>query len=94
MVATHPDGQVSCESVKRYVAYGSSPRGLQALVRGARAYCLLSKRTAVSVSDIQRASKPSLRHRLILNFEGEAEGVDVDRIVEEVVASVPKPSEN
>ena len=52
----------------------------------------LATRTAVSVADIQRVAKPALRHRILLNFEGEAEAVDVDHIVENVLAAVPTPS--
>ena len=79
-------------AVGRYVSYGSSPRGLQALVRGARVHCVLAGRTAVSVEDIRRVARPALRHRIILNFEGEAESVDVDGLVDRVIESVPTPA--
>ena len=91
VLATHPDGKESPEAVNRFVSYGASPRGLQALIRGARARCVLAERTAVSVGDIRGTAKPALRHRLVLNFEGEAESVDADRIVEEILQSVPTP---
>ncbi|KPJ52292.1 MAG: AAA family ATPase [Planctomycetes bacterium DG_58] len=91
VLASHPERPESIPTVRRFVSYGASPRGLQALVRGARAHCLLSGRTAVSVGDIQRVAKQSLRHRLILNFEGEAESLDVDRLVEEIIEEVPTP---
>jgi MoxR-like ATPase len=92
ILATHPDQQVSGERAKRYVSYGASPRGMQALIRGARAFCALHGRTAVSVEDIQRVAKPVLRHRIILNFEGEAEQLDVDALIEEIIASVETPA--
>lgn len=91
VLATHPEDDSAPPSVKRYISYGSSPRGLQALVRGARAFCLLEGRTAVSVEDIQKAAKPALRHRLIMNFEGEAESLDGDHMIETILKSVPTP---
>ncbi len=92
VLASHPDGKESPASVRRYVAYGASPRGLQAMVRGARVRCLLAGRTAVSVEDIQSVARQSLRHRIILNFEGDAESVDPDRLVEEITQSVATPA--
>ncbi|MHC4503263.1 MAG: AAA family ATPase [Planctomycetota bacterium] len=96
VLATHPaskgDDKEAAEAVGRYVAYGSSPRGLQALVRGARVHCVLDGRTAVSVEDIRRVARPALRHRLILNFEGEAESVDVDGLIERVIDGIPTPA--
>jgi MoxR-like ATPase len=71
--------------VQRYVNYGASPRGMQALIRGARVHTVLDGRTAVSSADLRRVAKPSLRHRVILNFEGEAESLDVDLLVENLL---------
>ncbi len=92
VLATHPRPGQSERPVDRFVAYGASPRGMQALVRASRAYCLLSGRTAVSVEDVQRVAKPALRHRLILNFEGEAEQVSADALIDGLLASVPTPA--
>ena len=93
VLATHParDGPVA--EVGRFVSYGASPRGMQTLIRAARVHTLLDGRTAVAVSDIQRVFKPALRHRVLLNFEGEAEAVDVDAVLDDVLAKVPTPSE-
>jgi len=91
VLATHPDSEAADERVKRYVAYGSSPRGLQALVKGAKAYALLDGRTAATDVDIRRAAKVALRHRMILNFEGEAESLDVEALLDDVIASVKVP---
>jgi len=91
VLATHPEKEGATDKVKRFIAYGASPRGLQTLVRGARAHCALAGRTAVSVADIQRVAKQALRHRVILGFEGEAESLDVDELIDELVASVPAP---
>lgn len=88
VLATHPGDEGSTKDVNSYVSYGASPRGMQALVRGARIHCALDGRTAVSTEDIRRVALASLRHRVILNFQGEAESRDLDSILEAVVASV------
>ncbi|MCW5851974.1 MAG: AAA family ATPase [Anaerolineae bacterium] len=80
--ATHPDDAAAPDLVKRYVRYGASPRGLQAMVLGAKVTALLAGRYNVSFEDIQMAARPALRHRLILNFEGQAEGITPDRLIE------------
>jgi MoxR-like ATPase len=91
ILATHPDTARPGGKVARFVSYGASPRGLLALIRAARIFCLLDGRTAVSVEDVRRAVRPALRHRVILNFEGEAEGVDVDRLITELLDELPAP---
>jgi MoxR-like ATPase len=93
VLATHPKSGHSLDDVGRYVAYGASPRGMQALVRAARAYCFLEGRTAVSLDDIRKVAKPALRHRVILNFEGEAEQMDVDSLIDRVLETVSRPAE-
>jgi MoxR-like ATPase len=92
VLATHPEKADDKTPVSRFISYGASPRSMQAIIRGARAYCLLDGRTAVSVADIQRVSLPALRHRLILNFEGEAEQVNVDQLIQQVLDTVPTPA--
>lgn len=92
VLATHADGPASIDRVRRFVAYGASPRGMQALIRGARAWCLLAGRTAVSIEDIQKVARPALRHRIILNFEGEAEQVGADGLITEILDTVPTPA--
>ncbi len=93
ILATHPEDLETSDRVKRYVSYGSSPRGLQALIRGARVHAVLDGRTTVSIDDLKRAALPSLRHRIILNFEGEAESVDVDGLIRDLIDSVPTPAQ-
>ena len=78
--------------MRRLVSYGSSPRGLQALIRTARVHTLVEGRTAVSVSDVQAVARPALRHRVLLNFEGEAESADVDSLLDTIIESVPTPA--
>ncbi len=92
VLATHPGTDEALPQVARFVAYGASPRGLQALVRGARVHCVLDGRTAVSVADVHRVAKPALRHRILLNFEGEAESLDVDGLIADILAHVPTPA--
>lgn len=89
VLATHPEAEAGTEEVERYVSYGASPRGMQALIRGARVFCALDGRTAVSIEDIQRVALPALRHRVILNFQGEAESRDIDQLVRSVMDSIP-----
>lgn len=94
VLATHPELQkAENDKVRRYVSYGASPRGLQALIRGSRVHAVLAGRTAVSVEDIQLCVKVALRHRIILNFEGEAESVDVDTLLDELVEKTPTPAQ-
>ena len=94
VLGTHPnEGEKSSETVRRYVAYGSSPRGLQALIRGARVHAALAGATAVGTSHIKAVAKSALRHRTILNFEGEAEGTDVDNIVDDIVSTTTTPAD-
>jgi MoxR-like ATPase len=80
--------------VKSYVRYGASPRGAQAIVLGAKITALLDGRFNVSYADVQAVAAPALRHRVILNFEGEAEGISTDSIVRAILAETPtEPAE-
>jgi MoxR-like ATPase len=85
LMLTHPQDEQSPELVRKYVRFGASPRGAQAMVLTAKARALLAARYNVSSGDILAVVKPSLRHRLILNFEGEADGVATDSILDEVI---------
>jgi MoxR-like ATPase len=93
VLATHPEDGTRTESVERYVSYGASPRGMQALIRGGKVHCALDGRTTVSIDDVRRVALPALRHRVILNFQGEAESRDVDILVNEVIESIPEAVE-
>src|SRR5207253_605846 len=85
VMATHPQWAQAPDVTRRFVRYGASPRGAQALVLGAKVKALAEGRYNVSVDDIRQLAAPALRHRVILNFEGEAEGIDVDILVEQIV---------
>lgn len=91
IVATHP-GSSSAPLVNQYVRYGSSPRGAQALVLGAKITALLAGRYNVSFDDVALVAPAALRHRLLLNFEGQAEGVQADTIIGNLLESVSKDS--
>jgi MoxR-like ATPase len=85
VLATHPQGERAPELVRRYVRYGASPRGAQSLVLAAKVRALRKGRCQVDFEDIERLALPVLRHRIILNFEGEAEGIGPDRVIAEVL---------
>jgi MoxR-like ATPase len=87
IMATHPLWQQSPEVTRRFVRYGASPRGAQALVLGAKVRALTEGRFNVSVEDLRALATPALRHRIILNFEGEAEGIDTDTLIAQIVES-------
>jgi MoxR-like ATPase len=87
--ATHPDQQVAPDGVKKYVRYGSSPRGAQALLLGAKMAALLDGRFSAATDDIRQVAHSALRHRVMLNFEGEAEGVASDQIISEILETLP-----
>ncbi len=90
VLATHPELESSPSMVRRYVRYGASPRGVQSLILGAKVKALIEGRYNVSFSDIRYVAKSSLRHRIILNFEGEAEGLDTDTIIDHILEEVPE----
>ncbi|MEM9411062.1 MAG: MoxR family ATPase, partial [Planctomycetota bacterium] len=83
--ATHPNDKNAPEEVKKYVRYGSSPRGAQAILTASRARALLDGRFHVASEDINAMALPALRHRILLSFEGEAEGQSTDAVVDSVI---------
>ena len=90
-MATQPGSEYAPELVNRCVALGSSPRGAQALLLGGKVKALLGERYAVSVDDLRALAKPVLRHRVLINFHGQSEGVGADAIVDAVLAHVRPP---
>lgn len=92
IVATHPNQSGSTPNIKQFVRYGASPRGAQAIILGAKATALIEGRYNVSFEDVLSVMKPALRHRMLLNFDGMAEGVAVDTLIEELAKSLPKNS--
>jgi MoxR-like ATPase len=92
LAATHPDNARAPELVRSFVRYGGSPRGAQALVLAGKIHALMEGRFNVAVDDIRAVAMPALRHRVIRNFEGEAEGISSDAIVRSVLDAVAPPS--
>ncbi len=90
VVATHPEHELAAEPTKKYVRYGASPRGLQSLILGAKIRAILDNRYHVAREDLRVMALSVLRHRLILNFEGQAEGISADDVIGKIIASVPE----
>ncbi len=90
VLGTHPDQPNATEKVTRFVRTGASPRGAQALLLAAKISALFAGRFAASVDDVKKAALPALRHRVLLNFEGEAEGVSADDVLETLIAELPE----
>ena len=91
VVATHPDQPGAPDPVRRYVRFGASPRGAQALVLAAKAAALLDGRPNVSLDDVRAFAAPALRHRMVLGYEATADGVAADDVVAAVLDAVPVP---
>ena len=85
VLATHPGGQFATPMANQFLRFGASPRAAQTLVLGAKVKALLAGRTAVSFDDIKSVALPALRHRILMNFEAEAEGRTSDEVVQNIV---------
>jgi len=92
-LATHPEGPFAADTTNQYIRWGSSPRGVQTIVLAAKVRALLDGRYNVSFEDLRRVYLPALRHRVLLNFEAQAEGIDPDEVLLKVLESVPEKSE-
>ena len=90
--ASHPDSKRAPSLVREYVRYGGSPRGAQALVAAGKILALMDGRFNVAIDDIRTAAMPALRHRVILNVEGEAEGITSEAIVRAILDEVTPPA--
>lgn len=90
LLATHPGQLDSPDIVKRYIRFGASPRGAQAIILGAKVNALFNNRYNVAFSDVQAVVHSALRHRLIMNFEGEAAGININNVISGIVESVPQ----
>ncbi|MHC4982087.1 MAG: AAA family ATPase [Planctomycetota bacterium] len=94
VLASHPNGEGSPDIANRYVRYGSSPRGGQAIILAAKVLALREGRANVALGDIRAVALPAMRHRLILSFEGQADGVEPDEIIAKVLEAVPEVIES
>ena len=92
VVATHPDSLTAPDLVRRYVRFGASPRGAQAMVLAGKVSALLDGRPNVSIADIRSVAMAALRHRLIVGYEATADGIDADQLVVALLESVKEPS--
>lgn len=92
-LATHPDGEYAPEITNQYVRWGSSPRGAQTLALAAKVRALLEGRYNVSFEDVRRVYLPAMRHRVLLNFEAQAEGIEPDSVLLELLEKVPERAE-
>ena len=89
VLATHPSGIFAIPMVNQFVRFGASPRAAQAITLASKVRALLDGRFHVSFKDVKDVTVPAMRHRIILNFEGEAEGITTDMVLEKVVAETP-----
>jgi len=90
ILATHPGSDTAPPTTRTNVRYGASPRGAQAIILGAKVRALTEGRANVAFKDVQAVTMPAIRHRLILSFEGQAEGVSPDQIIRTVIEEVPR----
>ena len=88
VLGTHPDNADAPVSARKFVRYGASPRGAQALIIAGKVYAAMEGRLHVAFEDIRRAAYPALRHRILLNFEGEAERISTDRVIADLLEQV------
>jgi MoxR-like ATPase len=86
--ATHPDGPDAPEMCKRFVRFGASPRGAQSVLLAAKIRSLFEGRFAAAIDDVRAVALPALRHRVLLNFEGEAEGMKTDQVIDTILKSL------
>jgi MoxR-like ATPase len=93
VLATHPDGQFAFPATNQYIRWGASPRAGQAMALAAKVRALLDGRYNVSFEDVRRVLLPSLRHRIIVNFEAQAEGIESDQVLLELLEKVPEKFE-
>jgi MoxR-like ATPase len=92
VMASHPDHELATPSTKRYVRYGSSPRGAQAIILAAKLNAILDGRYHVAREDIRKVAPMALRHRMILNFEGQADGIPTDDVIANILNNVKEPA--
>jgi MoxR-like ATPase len=88
VLATHPDGADAPDLAKRFVRFGASPRGAQAVLLASKIRALFEGRFAASTDDVRAVAHPALRHRVLLNFEGEAEGMKTDQVIAKILESL------
>ena len=93
VLATHPEGEFGTKLARQFLRYGASPRAAQALVLGGKVHALLDGRGHCSIDDIRKVLLPALRHRVLLNFEGQAEGITPDMVLNDLTDNLPVEAE-
>ena len=93
VLATHPDGEFAADMTKRFVRFGASPRAAQALVLAGKVRAMINERYHVSFDDIAQSLLPGVRHRILLNFEAQAEGITSDEILQQILEITPRGTE-
>ncbi len=93
VLATHPGGQLAQPIANQYIRWGSSPRGAQTLALASKVRALLDARFNVSFEDVRRVFLPAMRHRVLLNFEAQAEGIEADQLLLEILEKTPEKSD-
>ncbi|RIK81597.1 MAG: AAA family ATPase [Planctomycetota bacterium] len=93
-LATHPGGEFAAAIANQYLRWGASPRGAQTVTLAAKVRALLGGRYNVSFEDVRRVFLPAMRHRVILNFEAQAEGIDADQVLVQVLEKVPEKGDD
>jgi len=94
VLATHPGQDKSTSGAERYIRFGASPRAAQTLSLAGKVNAIIDGRFNVSFDDVVKIAVPAMRHRLILNFEAQAEGVQPDQLIEDIINEVPRESQN
>jgi MoxR-like ATPase len=89
--ATHPENENAPEEIRQHIRVGVSPRGIQSLIRAGKVEALMDRRKAVSIEDVRKVAYPALRHRLIMTFEAQAEGIPADFLIEQAIKTTPVP---
>jgi MoxR-like ATPase len=93
VLATHPDGEFALPVTNQFIRWGASPRGAQTLTLAAKVRALLDGRYNVSFEDVRRVYLPGMRHRIIVNFEAQAEGIESDQVLLELLEKTPEKGE-
>jgi MoxR-like ATPase len=91
-LGTHPDSPYTTDMTRRFVRFGVSPRGVQSLILGAKVRALMADRFSISCADVREVAPAALRHRIIRNFEAEAESITSDQVLESLIKTIPEPA--
>ncbi len=93
VLATHPQGEYAVDVTNQYIRFGASPRGVQAIILAAKVRAMLDERYHISFSDVRESCLPALRHRLLVNFEAQAEGISNDELLSRIISQIPTSAE-